>query len=175
MKQTYEIQDIRTSSASTVMLRVLGVVILLTGLYGAYQVVERAWMLFEKQETVVKFAEEIEKHAHLNAFLGQMNVLVDFVNKAKSAIPDNQNQAFGKSTYPSTPPAAAAATAPVPALNASYLMAWILTLVLLGLIGRISFWAITAGGKLALFSLDHDEQLRGILRQLIQEVRAKSQ
>ncbi len=164
--------DGRSQGAATTLLRFLGAAILLAGLYGGYQVVERAWLLFEKQDTIVRFAEEIDKHAHLNGFVAQLGVVVDFVNKAKNALPENPPADGGPIPPPPTRTAAYAGS-PAEPVNASYFVAWILTIVLLGLIARISMWAITAGGKLALFSINSDHQLRLVIRELIQEVRTR--
>lgn len=167
----------------TVLVQVAGLIVLVGGLFSAAQVVSRGWALLEKPATIVPFAEEIERQTHLNQFVGQFNLMFEFFRRANSALPPGVPlPAKGDSIYDPVPyptkgapaqqtlPTDSATAAPREP-NASYFVAWIITIILLGLIARISLWAVTEGGKLVLFSGNQDRQLKRVIRELAAEIR----
>ncbi len=154
-------------NVSVMLVRALGVLILLGGLYSAFQVVNKAWSLLENPGSIVPFAEQIEKHAHLNSLANQLGIVSDLANKARTALASAQagGNPLGSTTAPSPEPP------PLPPANLAYLAAWPLCLVLLALVARISLWTVSEGAKLVIYSTDSERQLKLILRQLLQEVR----
>ncbi|MFN8390074.1 MAG: hypothetical protein U0136_07265 [Bdellovibrionota bacterium] len=160
------------TSKSGTFIRLLGVCVLVLGLYSAWRVVERAWLLMEKPDAIATFSNEIEKQTHLNAFVGQMKIVVDFVNRAKNALPAVSEPAPPpqKPSAGSTPSEVDVVAAP---LNASYFSAWIIYIVLLGLIARISLWAVGEGARLAVYQGEGNAQLKAVLQELLRETKAR--
>jgi hypothetical protein len=156
------------SGPQTALIRFLGIAIIAGGLFSAVQVVEKAWSLLDKPDSITALAEEIESQAHLNAFVNQLSVVVDFMNKAKAALPQLQPPQGQAPAPAAEPQSAAVVAAPI---NASFFAAWIIVVVLLGLIAKISLWAVTSGVQLATYGGDSERQLKMVLRELLQEVR----
>ena len=163
----------------TLLVQLAGVIVLVGGLFSASQVVSYGWGLLEKPATIVPFAEEIERQTQLNRFVGQFNLMFEFFRKANNAIPSGAPPAsvYDPVPYPSKQPPAKQEpladpvnTTPV-APNVSYFIAWIITIVLLGLIARISLWAVAEGGKLVLFTGNQDRQLKRVIGELAAEIR----
>jgi hypothetical protein len=161
-----------TGSGMTVgAIRLIGLGVLLAGLYSAAQVGVKAWELLENTDQVTRLSESIEKQSHLNAFVGEMQGLMNLIKKSRDSA-----QLLSDVGHPSAPIPSSTATqnqvaGNPPLFNASYFSAWGIVLVLLALIAKISLWAVREGGKLALYSVNSDKQLKGILRELIAEVR----
>jgi hypothetical protein len=152
------------------VIRLVGLGVMLIGLIGAFYVASRAWNLLENPERIAKYSEEVEKQSHLNAFIGRMNSVFDFIEQAESALPAAEPEKDNKKTQdPSRP---ASPTLESTTLNASYFAAWGIVILLLALIARICFWAIREGGTLALYSVDSERQLRIVMRELVNEIRS---
>ena len=152
-------------------IRLIGLGVLLAGLYSAAQVGIKAWELLENTDQVTRLSESIEKQSHLNTFVGEMRGLMDLIKKTRESgqLLSDVGQGTTPKTYGSATPNQVSNDPPL--FNASYFSAWGIVLVLLALIAKISLWAVREGGKLALYSVNSDQQLKGILRELITEVR----
>lgn len=165
------------ASPVTALVQIVGLVILLGGLYSASLVVSKGWALLEQPSEIVPFADEIEKQTHLNQFVGQFDVMIEFFRKANNAIPAAPPTAASihdpidyPKQEPLKPDSTTAVAAPVMP-NVSYFVAWMITIVVLGLIARISLWAVTEGGKLILFTNNQDRQLKRVITELATEIR----
>lgn len=166
-----DLTELRLASASAVLLRFVGVAILLAGLYSGFLVVQKVWTLFDEHEGIARFAERIEEHSNLNEFVGRMTAVMSLIQEAgRTAREQPKGEPEGKARG-----AAQAEPRESGQFNASYFAGWALSIILLFLIARISLWAVTAGGKLALYSVDQEVQLKLILRELIAELRGGRQ
>ncbi len=161
-------ESLTADSIVSLGVRLLGIGILLIGIYTAFQVATKLKNLLEHPDTIVPFATEIESRAHLNSFLGQINVLVSFMEKVNRSLPNEagvqENTLPTQRTNQAQPPAEP--------FNGSYFAAWSIVLILLALIARISFWAIREGGKLALTQVNNERQLKLIIQELLSESRS---
>lgn len=155
----------------TLFIRLAGVVVLLAGLYSAFLVIKKAWSLLDDPKVISVYADEIEKQTHMNAFIAQWNVVVDFVNQARRSLPQQQMQNPPVEGQEQPLTVVPTSSGPKQSINAAYLTAWFFTLGLLGLIARISLWAVSEGGKLIVYGVDQEQQLKRVLSELVQEIR----
>ena len=157
---------------AALIIRFIGLAVMLSGLITAYQVVSKAWLLLEHPENLNSFAEQIEKASHMNSFVGKIDLLLqDLTSHGKRSLPIVMDSNHG--TSPRFVQPSASESGEQKAMNASYFAAWGLVLLLLGLIARVSFWAISEGGKLALYTSYQDRQTEKFLKSLVQELRLK--
>lgn len=153
------------------IIRALGIIVLLVGLVTAIKVLERSWGLLGEHTTVVELSESIDKQSGLHAFFGksaaQLSGLMG-VNRDATA------RAPGGATQPTTADtvSAAAQTRGAPSLRASYFMAWPLSILVLFLVARIALALIMTGANLALKTASGDEQIRALVNELVNEIRA---
>lgn len=162
-----------TTNIGAVLIRTLGAIVLGAGLYVAFTVVNRAWELFDNHDRVVHFGEAIEKNSNLNSWAAQLNSIIEIVSKMKPFAPSavSGSEPVGAQPINPAPAAVAQPVRPQPFLNASYFVAWLLTIILLSLVGRISFWMITSGSQILANSFDQNKQLKSVLRELLVEVK----
>ncbi len=133
--------------------RLLGFILLLAGLWVALQVLLTAKDLYEHPENIERFAIAIEKGSNIDKTLAPIrdSLLVDS---------DTGN---GVKRYNDTEQRPA--TAGAGDIRVSYFFAWVIALLLLLLIARISLTAIKTGGELVLF----DMQIKQLARMLAKE------
>ena len=167
----------------SVIVQIVGIAVLICGLIGAYQVVWKAWSLLDNPTSIVPFAEEIEKETQLNRYLGQFNIMVEFFEKANRALPaqaaPSPASVYDPVPYPTKVPPNSAKPAPDAAPpsgpfapNASYFVAWTITIIILGLIARIALRAVAEGGKLVVIATNQDQQLKRVIKELATELRS---
>lgn len=136
------LSDIGRSIVSFII-RTLGIMLLLAGLWVAIQVLSTAQNLYENPETIERFAMAIEKGSNIDkAFALESKENADN-QLSQDTSSGNKNQ-----------------------LRLSYFCAWVILLLLMLLIARISLTAIKTGGELALF----DMQIKQFARNLVKEV-----
>jgi hypothetical protein len=126
--------------------RLLGVGVLVVGLWTAVSVILEAWGLYREPARIERFADAIERGSNLDRL---------FAPRAGAA--------------PAEAPAIPAppATPAEDSLRLSYFIAWIVVLLLLFVIGSLGMAAISTGGQLALYDL----QVRRFSRQVVREIR----
>ncbi len=137
------------------LVRILGLILLLAGMWVAIQVLLTARDLYEHPEQIERFAVAIEKGSNIDKTLAPIrdSLIVD-------SNPDSEVQNYEETKQrPSS-----TGTSNV---RVSYFFAWIIAFLLLLLIGRISLTAIKTGGELVLF----DMQIKQFARMLAKESR----
>jgi hypothetical protein len=142
----------------TVVVRAVGVVLLVIGLWVAVLVIAQAWGLYSDPQRIERLAKAIEAGSNLDSAL-----------VARRPAPEPEPALSPNSFLPLGGPAAPAEeeAAPLPPFRLSYFVAWIIAMLLLLLIGRLSMSAIKTGGELALY----DMQLHAFARALLRETR----
>ncbi|MEM7251239.1 MAG: hypothetical protein AAF493_07450 [Pseudomonadota bacterium] len=95
---------------------VLGVVVLVVGVFFGLKVLTEAWALYQEPERILRIARAVEAGSHVDQAL-------------QSSVPGAE---VGEG------------------VKVSYLLAWFVACALMFVCGALSFWAITAGGGLAL-------------------------
>jgi len=156
-----------TTQVVSVFVRLVGVALLLVGLWAGVKVILEAWALYQNPQRVERFATAIEHGSNLDTLVTRIRP------KAATETPQ------GTSPETSQPPAsAAAAPAARPAADAppnepfrlSYFIAWFIAILLLMLVGRLAMSAIKTGGELALY----DTQVKRFARALLEQTRQPS-
>ena len=135
------------------LVRILGFFLLLIGLWVALQVLLTAQDLYENPEQIERFAVAIEKGSNIDKTLAPIRDSLSVKIEAEGAgqnYTENENR----------PSSAGTGT-----IRESYFFAWVLALLLLLLIARISLTAIKTGGELVLF----DMQIKQFARMLAKE------
>lgn len=133
--------------------RILGFFLLLAGLLVALQVLLTAQELYEHPEKIERFAIAIEKGSNIDKTLAPLR---------DSLIPKSDLE-NGVQQYTETEQRPA--TVGAGDIRVSYFFAWVIALLLLLLIARISLAAIKTGGELVLF----DMQIKQFARMLAKE------
>jgi hypothetical protein len=133
--------------------RLLGFFLLLAGLWVALQVLLTAQDLYEHPENIERFAVAIEKGSNIDKTLAP-------IKDSLIADSDSENgvQQYGETEQ--RPSSAGTGN-----IRVSYFFAWVIALLLLMLIARISLAAIKTGGELVLF----DMQIKQLARMLAKE------
>jgi len=134
----------------SIIVRILGLVMLLIGLFVGIKVIFHAWDLYKEPQNIERFADAIEQGSHLDVMLAK------FTAQPKT----NDSEAVIDQTLQK------AETSPE-SLRLTYFLAWIIAVLLLMVIGGLASSAIKTGGQLALYDL----QVKRFARQLIEEAR----
>lgn len=139
------------TEAITILVRLVGLTVLLVGLYVGIKVIFEAWQLYEEPQRIERFATAIEQGSQLDSLLSSL------ANKSpeQEAISDQtitpQNQ-----------------TKPVPVIRLTYFLAWGIAVLLLMVVGSLASTAIKTGGQLALY----DQQVKQLAKQLKQQIQS---
>jgi hypothetical protein len=135
------------------LVRILGFFLLLAGLWVALQVLLTAQDLYEHPEQIERFAVAIEKGSNIDKTLAPIRDSLIAGNDS-----DNGVQRYTETEKRPSP-------AGTGNIRVSYFFAWVIALLLLLLIARISLTAIKTGGELVLF----DMQIKQFARMLAKE------
>lgn len=133
--------------------RLLGFILLLAGLWVALQVLLTAKDLYEHPENIERFAVAIEKGSNIDKTLAPI----------RDSLMVDSDTGNGVKQYNDTEQRSA--TVGAGDIRVSYFFAWVIALLLLLLIARISLTAIKTGGELVLF----DMQIKQLARMLAKE------
>ncbi|MBT3504267.1 MAG: hypothetical protein HN475_00580 [Piscirickettsiaceae bacterium] len=136
-----------TTDILSIIVRTLGLVVLLVGLYIGIKVILEAWHLYEEPQRIERFADAIEHGSNLDAVLTTIT--------ASKAIP-KQLKSDANTTIKANPP-----------LKVTYFLAWGIVVVLLMVIGSLASAAIRTGDQLALYDL----QVKRFANQLLKEAK----
>ena len=142
----------RTTETLAVIARLLGLVMLIVGLFIGIKVIFEAWSLYDEPQRIERFAEAIDQGSNLD------NLITSFSQKTPSR-ESNVEQAT-----------AAQPSSQQQSLRVSYFLAWIIAILLLMVIGGLASSAIRTGGQLALYDL----QVKRFANELIKQVQASS-
>ena len=135
------------------LVRIFGFLLLLAGLWVALHVLLTAQDLYEHPEKIERFALAIEKGSNIDKTLAPIRDKSNVENDSEDSVQQ----------YPETKKRTANAGSGN--IRVSYFFAWIIVLLLLLLIARISLTAIKTGGELVLF----DMQIKQFARTLAKE------
>jgi len=132
-----------------------GIILVIIGLFVAIKLLTTAWDLFHDHTIIISLTTEFEKHSHLNQVIQQT---------VSKFLP---NSAEAQQTLE-----------PILQLNITYFAAWVVTIMLLGLIGHLTSLILSTGAKLLSAG---KRQLPGVSRQdikviledLVKELRTK--
>jgi hypothetical protein len=139
--------NINTTDVLSIIVRILGLVILLVGLYIGIKVILEAWHLYEEPQRIERFADAIEHGSNLDAALSAITT--------GKAIPKQLGAEENTVLKESEP------------LKVTYFLAWGIVVVLLMVIGSLASAAIRTGGQLALYDL----QVKRFTNQLLKEAK----
>jgi predicted cobalt transporter CbtA len=133
--------------------RLLGFILLLAGLWVALMVLLTAKDLYEHPENIERFAVAIEKGSNIDKTLAP-------IRDSLIADSDSDGEVQRYNETEQRPSSAGTGN-----IRVSYFFAWVIVLLLLMLIARISLTAIKTGGELVLF----DMQIKQLARMLAKE------
>lgn len=141
--------DDASKSIMGFIVRILGLFLLFAGLWVALQVLLTAQDLYEHPEQIERFAVAIEKGSNIDKTLAPIRDSLIAEGDTEGEVQNNN-------------PPSSAGTGNI---RVSYFFAWVIALLLLLLIARISLTAIKTGGELVLF----DMQIKQFARMLAKE------
>ena len=150
------------------ILRFIGVGIVFFGIMIAYEVVSHAWELFEDQKRIVEFAATINEHSQVDDWLNHVQTPGMLENQFKQVSKALEEAGGGGATV-TQQVQAQTVTGTQTSVKFSYFFAWLLTLMLLGLIAKVGTWIIVTGGKLALYGGEKNQELKKLLKELLAE------
>ncbi len=132
------------------VVRGFGLVLLLVGMIVALMVITSAWSLYDDPEKIESFARAIERGSNLDLSLSSA--------KTTGRRQSDSSSVDGGPTLEKT-------VAPRPEFQFSYFIAWLIAILLLMMIGRLSITAVRTGGELALY----DVQVQKLARAMLEE------
>ncbi|MBM2830194.1 MAG: hypothetical protein HW411_984 [Gammaproteobacteria bacterium] len=138
----------------SLIVRCIGLFLLFAGLWVALQVMLEAYNLYREPQRIEHFALAIEKGSNIDKSLISL-----------------RDEVIAEPTEKSTDPVATILESnPAPTyssnnIRVSYFFAWVIVLLLMLLIARISLSAIKTGGELVLY----DMQIKQFARMLVKE------
>lgn len=135
------------SRASHTVVRGFGFVLMLVGLWISLAVIAEAWSLYKQPAKIDRLAQAIEQGSNLDQTLSRASQSTQQPSEAAAA---------------TAAPAAATGQA---GFRMTYFVAWIIAILLLMLVGRLSIAAVKTGGELVLY----DGQFRKFARELVRE------
>jgi hypothetical protein len=145
---------------TAVFTRLIGVLLLLVGLWVSLQVIVEAWNLYRAPQHIEPFAKAIEQGSNLDRLLAQALSAQSATSPTEQALgaEELKNIVAGKKQTSTEPP--------LPPLRLSYFLAWGIAVLLLILIGRLALSAVKTGGELALY----DTEVKKFVQALVREV-----
>ena len=142
----------RTTETLAVIVRLLGLVMLIVGLFIGIKVIFEAWSLYDEPQRIERFAKAIDHGSNLD------NLITSFSQKTPT------RKSNVEQITPAQPSSQQAS------LRVSYFLAWIIAILLLMVIGGLASSAIRTGGQLALYDL----QVKRFANELIKQVQNSS-
>ncbi len=130
----------------SIVVRCIGLFLLLAGLWVAIQVLLEALDLYRKPQQIERFALAIERGSNIDKSLVSIRKQVSNQSGSTESNSSEGNRSSND-------------------IRISYFFAWVIVLLLLLLIGRISLTAIKTGGELVLY----DMQIKQFARMLAKE------
>lgn len=144
------------------VVRAIGMLLLLFGLWLSLEVLNEAWQLYNDPTRIERFAEAIEKGSNIDRSIAPLQI------SPAPAEPGDLSTYPDGSPKPASPaPAATAETTTNPEyrFRLSYFVGWIVALLLLLLLARIAIGIVRTGGELVLY----DNQFKRFARELVRE------
>jgi len=138
------------SGVMPLLVRGAGFVLMTIGLWVALAVVVEAWSLYRSPAGIERMAQAIERGSRLDLSLARAS--------GSKAEPDEAIAGTANSAEKSDS---------VLGFRLSYFVAWVISLLLLMLIGRLAIAAVKTGGELVLY----DRQVQRLAREIVREAR----
>ena len=139
----------------SIFVRLIGLFLLIAGVYVALHVMLKAMDLYENPRSIERFALAIEKGSNIDkSLLSIKDDVIAGPGEGDETPSANNPDSLRRSTDPSDSH-----------VRVSYFFAWIIMLMLLMLIGSISLRAIKTGGELVLY----DMQIKQFAKMLVKE------
>ncbi|PHS26780.1 MAG: hypothetical protein COA83_01830 [Methylophaga sp.] len=142
----------KTTDFLSILVRSLGLIMLIIGLYVGIKVIFEAWGLYDEPQRIERFADAIDHGSNLDSTISSLTT---------SVLSSNTTDVEPRSDSPKINDS----------LRVSYFLAWFLAVLLLMIIGGLAMSAIRTGGQLALYDLE----VKRFARQLIKEARKKEE
>lgn len=140
-----------------IVVRLIGMCLLLGGLYVAFQVMLEAMELYKQPEKIQRFAVAIEKGSNIDSSLSSFRENIKTISNGN----DDENAVVGEYKENPVTPAKTSGNN----IRVSYFLAWVVVLMLLMLIASISLRVIKTGGELVLY----DMQIKQFAKMLVKE------
>lgn len=141
----------QSSRLLNLVVRITGLILLGAGFIVALMVIASAWSLYENPARIESFAREIERGSNLDLTLS--NAVSAGREQIAADLRDNPELA------------GAAQAGPATGFRFSYFVAWLIAILLLLLIGRLSIGAVRTGGELALYDVKVGKLARALLKE----------
>lgn len=138
----------KTTDFLSILVRILGLIMLIVGLFVGIKVIFAAWELYDEPQRIERFADAIDHGSNLDSTISSFTA---------SKLNVEATDATPRSDIPKTNDS----------LRVSYFLAWFLAVLLLMIIGGLAMSAIKTGGQLALYDLE----VKRFARQLLEEAR----
>jgi hypothetical protein len=130
------------------LVRGLGFVLLIVGLWVALAVIMEAWSLYRNPAGIEHLAQAIEAGSHIDQSLARASPEKSEPDEAANI--SAMKPASGDSVL---------------GFRLSYFVAWVIAILLLMLIGRLAILAVKAGGELVLY----DRHVLQLAREIVRE------
>lgn len=149
------------------VVRALGLVLLLFGMWLALEVLNEAWQLYHEPHRIERFADAIEAGSNIDRSIAPLQL---DAGTAKGGTPGAT-----AANVPGSYDSSAATTTqkntgdPHYRLRLSYYLAWVIVLLLLLLLARISLGVVRTGGELVLYETQMKRFARELVRETIRE------
>ncbi len=131
--------------ALSIGVRLVGIVVLLVGLWAGVRIILEAFALYQEPARIERFAQAIQAGSNIDGLLGSA------IDKALDA--------------EATPAAGTPPQGRDTGLRVSYFAAWMIVLLLMFVIGILAMNAITTGGQLVLYDLQVRRYSRAMVRE----------
>lgn len=151
---------------TSVVVRLVGMMILFVGLYVGLKVILEAWSLYQTPQRIEPFAAAIERGSNIDRIFSATveHISTEISDDVVTPSPDDAE----------TSGAAAAAldregaqvTRQTKGLRLSYFAAWLIVMMLFLIVGSLAMTAISTGGRLALY----DTEMKKFSRQVVRDV-----
>ncbi|RKZ80342.1 MAG: hypothetical protein DRQ35_02480 [Gammaproteobacteria bacterium] len=141
-----------TTDFLSIVVRLLGLLMLIIGLYVGIKVIFEAWNLYDEPQRIERFADAIEQGSHLDSLLSSFTEkeTSNDANDVQAWQPKHERQKES--------------------IRVTYFLAWFIAIILLMVVGSLASSAIKTGGQLALYDL----QVKRFANLLMEEVRNKT-
>ncbi len=141
----------KTTDFLSILVRSLGLIMLIIGLYVGIKVIFAAWELYDEPQKIERFSDAIDHGSNLDSTISSLTADALNTNTATAETPRAEISKADDS------------------LRVSYFLAWFLAVLLLMIISGLAMSAIRTGGQLALYDLE----VKRFARQLLEEARKK--
>ena len=150
------------------VVRAIGLGLLLFGLWLALEVLNEAWQLYHEPARIERFAAAIEQGSNIDRSIAPLqieNLGSDSTDEGDGDAMDSNLNAYGQPAEKNRASQSDDSTEPQYRLRLSYYIAWVIALLLLLLLARISLAAVRTGGELVLY----ETQMKRFARELVKE------